>query len=266
MPYFDTEDGCSLYYETQAFETSRPVVVFLNGTMLTTVYWRTLAARFKDEYRVLMYDARAQGQSDIGEQAVSLDIHARDLAALLAHLEVERAHLVGLSHGAKVALACAAHFHGFVDRLVLCGVGAALSIRSKLIIKSWLEILQRSGLEATVRVALPVVFGEKFLVRQEEILPTIVEAVVARNSAEALIAHLEAVRHYPSLNEIARSVQAPCLVVSGTDDLLVTEEAAQKLASLCNGSNERFAGAGHSLPAEVPELFGEIVLEFLGKP
>jgi pimeloyl-ACP methyl ester carboxylesterase len=86
---------------------------------------------------------------------------------------------------------------------------------------------------------------------------------VARNSAQALIAHLEAVIRYPSVNEIAQSVQAPCLVVSGTDDLLVTEEEARELASLSNGRYKRIANAGHSVPAEAPGPFGEIVAEFL---
>jgi len=263
MPFFNTKDNCSLYYETVGFQTSGPVVVFLNGTMQTAVYWKALAVRLKNRFRVLMYDARGQGQSGLGEQALSLDIHVADLVGLLGHVEVERAHLVGLSHGAKVALASAARFPGLVDRIVLCSVGAALSIRARLIISSWLEILHGSGLETMAWAALPVVFGEKFLARQGRILPTIVEAVVARNTAEALIAHLEAVSHYPALNEIAQSVRAPCLVVSGTDDPLVTGKAAQELASLCNGRCERFAGAGHSVPAEAPGVFEQTVMQFL---
>jgi len=266
MPYFETADRCSLYYETEGAERSGPIVVFLNGTMQTTVYWKALATRLKDRFRVLMYDARSQGQSGLGEQDLSLEVHTSDLAALLVHIGAERTHLVGLSHGAKVALASAARFPGLVDRIVLCSVGSALSIRAKLIISSWLEILDRSGLETMARAALPVVFGEKFLARQERILPTIVEAIVARNSAEGLIAHLKAVSHDPSLKEIAQSAKAPCLVVSGTDDPLVTEKAAQELASLCNGSYERFAGAGHSVPAEAPDSFGETVYKFLCKP
>jgi len=41
MPHFKTKDGRSIYYETQSFESSKPVVVFLNGTMQNTVYWKT---------------------------------------------------------------------------------------------------------------------------------------------------------------------------------------------------------------------------------
>jgi pimeloyl-ACP methyl ester carboxylesterase len=263
MPYFDTEDGCSLFYETEAFGSSRPTVVFLNGTMQTTVYWKTLASMLRDRFRVLMYDARAQGESGLGEQALSLDVHVADLTALLRHVEVERAHLVGLSHGAKVALACAAHSPGCVDHIVLCSVGAELTSRTKLIIGSWLEVLQRSGLEAMARVALPVVFGEDFLARQARILPTIVEAIAARNSAEGLAVHLEAMANYAPLSEMAPGARVPCLVVSGSDDTLVTDEEAGQLASLCSGRHERITGAGHSVPVEAPQVFGNIVMRFL---
>ena len=266
MPFFETKDGCTLFYETDGFETSGPAVVLLNGTLQTTVYWKALAPRLKNTFRVLMYDARGQGQSDLGEQALSLDIHVADLAALLRHVEVERAHLVGVSHGARVALASAAHFPVIVDRIVLCGVDAELTSRARLIMGSWLEVLKRSGLETMVRVALPVVFGEAFLTSHERILPTMVKAVVARNSEEGLAAHLEAMTHYPSPADMARGVQVPCLVLSGSDDTLVTDEGAGRLASLCNGRHERIAGVGHSIPAEMPDLFGRTVLEFLCEP
>ena len=65
MPHFKTKDGCSIYFETQSFESSKPVVVFLNGTMQNTVYWKTLSMDFKDRFRVLMYDARAHREKVI---------------------------------------------------------------------------------------------------------------------------------------------------------------------------------------------------------
>jgi pimeloyl-ACP methyl ester carboxylesterase len=265
MPYFDTEDGCSLYYETEAFASSRPIVVFLNGAMQTTVYWRTLASMFKDRFRVLMYDARAQGQSDLGEQELSLDVHAADLAALLEHIGIERVHLVGLSLGAKVALAYAARSPEGVDRLVLCSISEALGFRARLIIRSWLEILTHSGLEAMAWVALPVTFGEDFLKRNKRMLDSIVRGIVTRNRREALSAQLKAVMTCPPVSEIIRNIHSPCLVISGSDDPLVTQDGARQLAALCNGRHEHISGVGHSVPAEAPELFREIITEFLQK-
>jgi 3-oxoadipate enol-lactonase len=265
MPYFATQDGCRLFYETQGFESERPILVFLNGTMQNTLYWRPQCVAFGKQFRILMYDARAQGQSDLGEQELSLEGHAADLEGLLDHLGVQKAHLVGLSHGAKVALAYAAGNPERVDRLVLCSVGEAATCRSKLVVRSWLETLRGPGLEAMVWASLPVVFGEGFLKEKERILPSIVNATVKRNRQEALIAHLEAMGAYSRFSQIAGRVHVPILVISGSEDPLVTEEGAEKLASLCRGRHEHLVGVGHSIPIEAPELFDKIVLQFLDK-
>jgi len=265
MPYFKTKDGCSIYYETQAFESSKPVVVFLNGTMQNTVYWKTHGMVFKDRFRVLMYDARAQGKSDLGQGKLSLEGHTEDFSELLKHLRVEKAHLIGLSHGANVALAYAAHSPECVDRLVLCSFSARQTFRTRLILKSWLKILKRSDLETLAWVSLPVAFGENFLNQKQKILDNIVKAMVRRNREQALIAHFEAMTGYPSLFQIAQNVHRPVLVLSGSDDLLVTESDAKQLAMICDGRHDHLTGIGHSIPAEAPEVFNKTVLEFLDR-
>ena len=265
MPYFKTKDGCSIYYETQGFESSKPVVAFLNGTMQSTVYWKAHSMAFKDRFRVLMYDARAQGKSDLGEGKLSLEGHAEDFSALLKHLRVEKTHLIGLSHGAKVALAYAVHSPECVDRLVLCSVSARQTCRARLILKSWLEILKNSDLETLAWGLLPVAFGENFLKQKEKILDNIVKAMVKRNHKTALIAHFEAMTVYPPLSQIAQNIRSPCLVLSGSDDLLVNESDAKQLAIICGGRHNHLTGIGHSIPAEVPEVFTKTVLQFLDK-
>ncbi len=260
MPYFKTKDGCSIYYETQGFESSKPVVAFLNGTMQNTVYWKTHSLAFKDRFRVLMYDARAQGKSDLGEEKLSLEGHAKDFSELLKHIGVEKAHLIGLSHGANVALAYAAHSPEGVDRLVLCSASARQTCRTMLILRSWVKILKCSDLETLAWVLLPVAFGENFLNQQQRNLDNMVKAIVKRNKKQALIAHLEAI---PPLSQIAQNVHCPVLVLSGSDDLLVNESDAKQLAMVCGGRYDHFTGIGHSIPAEAPELFNKTVLQFL---
>jgi len=219
----------------------------------------------KDRFRVLMYDARAQGKSDLGEGKLSLEGHTEDFSALLKHLRVEKAHLIGLSHGAKVALACAVYSPECVDRLVLCSVSARQTCRARLILKSWLEILKSSDLETLAWVSLPVAFGENFLNQKQKILDNIVKAMVRRNRKQALIAHLEAMTVYPSLSQIAQNVHSPVLVLSGSDDLLVKESDAKQLAMICDGRHDHLTGIGHSIPAEAPELFNKTVLQFLDR-
>ncbi len=262
MPYFKTNDGCSIYYEIHDLESPKPVVVFLNGTMQDTLYWRSCANSLKERFSLLMYDARAQGQSDLGSRKLSLQCHASDLNALVDHLNIKKASLVGISHGARVALAYTSNSPQRVDRLVLCSIGARPTCRSGLILKSWLEILKTSGIEAMAWASLPVAFGENFLKQKERILPDIVKSIVKRNREDSLIAHLEAVASYPPLSSIVRDFSVPCLVLSGSDDPFVSEEEAKELAILCGGQHRSFIGAGHSIPAEVPELFAQSLIKF----
>jgi 3-oxoadipate enol-lactonase len=263
MPYFTTQDGCRLYYKMEGAASSKPVVVFLNGTMQNTIHWRPHAHALEEHFRVLRYDARAQGQSDVGSGELSLVAHAGDLSALLDHLGVETAHLVGVSHGAGVAVACAANFPERIARLVLCSITAEPTCRAKLVLRSWLQILKRSELETMVWVSLPLVFGEAFLKQKERILGAMVKAIVAGNTEDALIFQLEAMTAHPPLSEMARNVRSPCLVISASDDPMVTEEGASRLARLCHGRHEHLKGIGHSVPSEAPELFNKIILEFL---
>ena len=263
MPYFRTKDACKIFYTTYGLEGSKPVVIFLNGTTQTTLYWGGLVPAFSRHFGLLCYDARAQGQSDPGSKPISLKLHVADLKDLLAYLTVDRAHLVGISHGAWVALAFSAEFPEMVDHLVLCSLSAKTNDRSRTIVRSWLEILRLSGLEAMAWATLPSVFGNSFLNQHEKILDKIVAAVVLRNSRRSLIAQLEAVLQYPAPGSMTENLNRPVLVISGAEDPLVEPADVRRLADLCRARREELPGIGHSIPAEAPRIFEKMVLEFL---
>ncbi|MEE4113594.1 MAG: alpha/beta hydrolase [Desulfobacteraceae bacterium] len=264
MPYFRTQDGCSLYYETIGFELARPVVIFLNGTLQTTMYWKVIAAALKPEFRSLLYDARGQGESELGELPLSLDLHMEDLSALIRHLELGPACLVGLSHGALLAYAMAVRRPKAVNRMVICSIGIRASMRARLIIRSWLKIVESGGIETLVEAALPHVFGEGYLVRNTRILDRIVKTIARRNRASALVAHLSALAGYPRLRSMLKELDdVPVLVMCGSDDPLVSISGAAEVAQKSGGRHLVVKGAGHSIPVEAPELFLKTISQFL---
>ena len=265
MPYFTTPDNCRLYYATHNIEPSRPPVVFLNGTSQTTVYWEPHANVFSEHFGVLRYDARAQGKSGIGTCEVSAEIHIADLQNLLDHLNVQKTHLIGISHGAYIALRLAATTPNLVDRLVLCSIGKDSGDQVKLIVRSWQEILQRADLETMAWATLPLVFGKRFLDQNRDILDKIVAAIAARNDKDALIAHFNAIARYPSPQSFLRTIKCPTLVISGSDDPIVSRRDARQLAKDCQGRHEIFPETGHSIPAEAPALFQQVIYDFLNQ-
>ena len=265
MPYFTTKDACKIFYSTYGVEASNPVVIFLNGTTQTTLYWGSLVPVFSKRFGLLCYDARGQGQSDLGNKPISLKLHVSDLKDLLAYLAVDTAHLVGISHGAWVALAFSAEYPEMVDHLVLCSLSAKTNDRSRTIIRSWLEILRLSGLEAMAWAALPTVFGNDFLNQHQKILDKIVDAVVLRNNRRSLIAQLEAVLRYPAPDGMTKNLNQPTLVMSGAEDPIIDPADVRQLADLCNARHEELSGIGHSIPAEAPQAFARLVMEFLSE-
>jgi 3-oxoadipate enol-lactonase len=256
-------DGLELHYDTYGFEGDAPVVVFLNGMSQSTLHWKSLGRALSERWRVVTYDARGQGKTPVGELELTLERHADDLAALLEHLGVARAHLVGFSHGARVALAFANHHPSRLDRLVLCSATARPTALARTIVASWRGALAAGGLEAMSWAAMPMILGDRFLEQNEKLLSGIVRASVQRNQQEGLRRLLDAMIAYPALDELARGVQAPTLVLSGDEDPLVTAEGARELALLCDGRHVEITGVGHTIPIEDPERFKARVEEHL---
>jgi 3-oxoadipate enol-lactonase len=263
MPFLYTQDGCSLYYELIGHGPSKATIAFINGTLQTTMSWKTIGKKLTDRFQLLIYDCRGQGESDLGDQPLSLKLHADDLQALLDELGIHQAHVVGISHGARVALTLAGNRPELVARMVLCSISTHATFRARMIVRSWLEILQRHSLDAMVWAAVPHVFGSQYLKQNSKILERIVKTIVRRNDGHALRAHLEAMQHYPPLSGNVARTPFLTLVLSGADDPLVSVAGSQEIAQLCGGRHQELKGIGHSIPAEAPALFTKLVTEFL---
>ena len=264
MPFIRTQDGCNLYYELLGQGPGKATITFINGTLQTTMYWKTIGKKLADRFRLLLYDCRGQGESDLGDQPLSLKMHADDLQSLLYELGIHQTHIVGISHGARVALTLAGERPELVARMVLCSVSTHSTTRARMIVRSWLEILQRHSLDAMVWAAVPHVFGSQYLKQNSKILERIVKTIVRRNHSQALRAHLEAMHRYPSLKDDIARTPFLTLVLSGEDDPLVTAAGSREIAQICGGRYQELQGVGHSIPAEAPELFTRLITEFIG--
>ena len=263
MPYFKAQDGCNLYYELSGEGSGKPDVAFINGTLQTTINWKAIGKRLCDRFRLLLYDCRGQGESDLGDLPLSLKQHAKDLHELLYDLGIHQTHIIGISHGARVALSLAEDHPELVARMVLCSISTRSTFRAKMVVQSWFEILQRHSLDAMVWAAVPHVFGPNYLRQNAKTIDRMVKTIVRRNRTDALRKHLEAMQHYPPLANTIKKTPFLMLVLTGEDDPLVTGEGAREIAEICGGRHLELKGIGHSIAVEAPELFARLVSGFL---
>lgn len=107
-------NGTKLYYETAGHGRA---IIFIHGFTLDTRMWDAQFEPLAQQFQVIRYDMRGFGQSAVptGEPYS----HVEDLRALLDHLHIQQAYLVGLSKGGAVALDFALTHPGRVLSLVL---------------------------------------------------------------------------------------------------------------------------------------------------
>ncbi|MEK9645016.1 MAG: alpha/beta hydrolase [Alphaproteobacteria bacterium] len=122
MPYATATDGVKLYYEEAGDGTP---ILFIHEFAADWRGWEPQMNHFSRRHRCITYSARGYPPSDIPEnvESYSQDIARADALAVLDHLGIEKAHIVGLSMGGFATL----HFGlAYPDRalsLTICGCG-----------------------------------------------------------------------------------------------------------------------------------------------
>jgi pimeloyl-ACP methyl ester carboxylesterase len=241
---------------------SGPAVVFLHGAFMDRRAWdRQVPAFARRGFRVVRYDIRPFGESTQPQAPYSVPA---DLLALLDHLRIERAHLVGHSFGGGVALDFALLHPSRVDRLVLAaappgglvpppeevklvaGVFAAVKDGDDAIVKAWLEHPMWK-----VARSRPDVLKE-------------LEVSTRRNLAPFRMKAPPYLPLTPPAIQRLGELKVPTLAVVGDADMPSIIESAKRVAKeAANGDLKVIAGADHALPLGWADEFNAAVLAFL---
>lgn len=102
-----------IYYEVTG---SGDPIIFAHGFTLDHTMWKPQVEHFSKNCQVITYDARGFGESSLPN---GLYDHAADLHALLKHLNIKQAHLVGLSMGGRIATSFTIAYPEMVTSLTL---------------------------------------------------------------------------------------------------------------------------------------------------
>lgn len=96
-------NGIKIYYELHGPEDGE-VLVLSNGIMMSVASWAFQTAALSKHMRLLLYDCRGMWRSEHPAGPYSMEQHADDLAALLDVLEIQKAHIGGISYGSEVSM------------------------------------------------------------------------------------------------------------------------------------------------------------------
>lgn len=257
-----TINGLDLYYELHGAEEA-PVLVLNNGIIMNAATsWIFQTEALSEDYRVLQYDCRGQGQSDHPQGPYSMELHADDLAGLLDGLEIEAAHIAGISYGGEVAQAFALKYPEKAISLILADTASEVGPQLRMIIQSWMDALKSGDPVVFFHATVPWNFSAEFIEKNPELL----EAAKGRYGQLDFPAVLRLCQCFLDLDLTSRlgEITAPTCVLVGEKDWLKGIEYARILQEGIPGAElHLIPGAGHASCWEKPEVFNKLVIDFL---
>ena len=124
MPFLALKDA-QMYYELLGDEGA-PILVFSNSLGTSLAMWEPQVAALSQDFRILRYDTRGHGQSEVTPGPYSFDQLGRDVLALADAADVQNFSFCGLSMGGVTGMWLGIHAPDRVHKLVLCSTAAKI--------------------------------------------------------------------------------------------------------------------------------------------
>lgn len=221
-----------LYYQESG---SGFPLILLHGNGEDSSYFVNQIPYFSRNYRVIAVDTRGHGKSPRGTAEFSIRQFANDLRAFMDSLSIEKAHILGFSDGANIALAFAMKYPERVEKMILDG-GNLYPWGVKFFVQLPIEI----GYYAAKLISL----FDKKAIAKKELLGLMVTQPNLRPSDLA-------------------GVTTPTLVIAGTRDMIRTSHT-KKIHKAIPGSVLKLVDGDHFVARDNPSAFNAAVREFLG--
>jgi len=258
-------DGGQLYYEVQG---SGEPVVLIHANMMDLRSWEQQVEAFSEYFRVIRYDVRGFGRSSLPLDGQGYS-HHDDLAALLTHLEIRSAHVIGLSVGAGIALDFVIEYPSKSRSLVaadpwVAGFAAPSTADLFASVREAGVVLDEAGpAEATEVLLTAPYYAES--VRDPEVIQRLRE-IIGSGYTFWHFSNADPVRtlNPPTLDRITE-ISVPTLVIVAEREFVPCREIAAILQQRIPGVRSvEISNAGHMSNMENPQEFNRAVVDFLG--
>ncbi len=237
-----------------------PCLVFSNSLATSLAMWDAQADALKDKFRVLRYDQRGHGGSDVPSGRYAYDTLLADALGLLDALGIRKAHFAGLSMGGATALGLAERHPDRFDHIVVCDSPCQSTPQSSQQWEERITVAQQKGIEALVEPTIARWFPAETVAKNPPHIDK-VRAMIRATPVDGFVGCAAALAAHDYASAVA-SVKCPVLFLVGEKD--APAPAMRKLSEKLPGSRYvELPGAGHISNMDRPEEFTRTVREFL---
>jgi pimeloyl-ACP methyl ester carboxylesterase len=281
-----TVDGVNLHYFCGG---TGPALLLVHGLgSSASVEFHYNLEPLAAHHQVFAIDLPGFGRSDKPVLAYTIDLFVRAVSDLMATEGIERAAVMGVSMGGRVALGLALDSPEKVDRLVLVdalGIGAPRRVLAySILLTRGLGELTLRGTARALRQMNPTMirrFWGWYLKRPNRVDTIWTDERIASHGTLLATpayraAYLSALRSIAGMRQLRDGVvvqdrltelRMPTLLIwGGHDHIFPASHAQVAMGRIPNGRLEVFDDSGHTPQMEEPERFNRLVLDFLGEP
>jgi len=255
-------NGISIDYRDQG---SGVPVVFIHAFPLNQTMWDLQLSTLQNSFRVITIDLRGFGRSDVPPGPYSMTQIADDVRALLYHLDIHRATLVGLSMGGYISLAFLRKYPRIVRALVLADTRATADTpeaRERRLISA--DKAEREGARAIADDMVPMLLGHTSLDSRPDVVRR-VRKMIEGNAPQGIAAAQRGMSERVDSTTLLTQLELPCQVIVGSEDVLTPLSEAENLHRGIKGARFNVINrAGHLSNLEQPKEFNRVLSDFIG--
>lgn len=258
MPMMPMSDGAALHYRFDG-DASRPVLMLSNSLGSTLDMWDLQMPRLREHFRVLRYDNRGHGASDVPAGPYSMERIARDAQELIEGLRLPSVVFCGLSLGGMVGIWLGANAPHLVTRAVLANTSAYFGQPD--IWNQRIALIGAEGMHAAAGGIIQRWLTPNFIERNPAMTAKVL-AMIAGIPPTGYMATAAAVRDMDQRASLA-AVTMPVLVIAGALDPATPPAMGEAIADAIPSARLAILDAAHMSNVELPEEFTKLLLAFL---
>lgn len=260
-----------VHYHVERGGEGSPLLL-LHGFTGSAATWRPFYPAWQKHFHTIAVDMLGHGQSDCpaDPRRYRMEEVVADLLSLMDALQVDRTNLLGYSMGGRVALHLAAAAPQRISRLVLVGASPGIASEAERAARvasdeRLARMLEEEGIEAFVNhwENIPLFASQKQSLTPER--QAQLRSQRLSNQAHGLAGSLRGLGtgQQEPLHERLDQLTMPALLITGEWDEKYCNISREMAEAMPSARREVVSGAGHAVHLEQPELFEQMVLEFL---
>ncbi len=244
-------------------------VIFIHGFPFSHKMWNFPGGQLdalSATNRVIAYDIRGHGESEVGSAHYSIELFVDDLIALMDHLTIPKAIVCGLSMGGYIALrAVERNPDRFLGLILSDTKSEADGNEAKIKRANGIKFVQSNGMKFYAQDYVKIVFAPASFDSHPDAIKTI-QSIVERTAPTSIFGTLLALAARTDTTASLPNIKCPTLILVGEKDNVTPVAASQSMKEKIPGA-EMFVipSAGHISNMENPAEFNKHLVEFVAK-